>query len=767
MPMETNMNVGIRPIERPQAPTGTEGVQRRGDGGGSSGFSPRTNVTIQNAVDNMAGILSKISTYQAEGMERMPEDLQKVIQNVMKQAFSMEETLEQGIGSSLESQRFSMEQLTALSRMLTQMGNLVDKGYSLEISDGLTALLTNLKAYLTSQTAGNALEPVLINKMAFELLNEVPLEDMPSSVQYLLSSLNLGENLTLVGNQDENSLAFLKQLVRYFMPRPGGETATGNPAASGRANFFTPGQTQAQGAFSGQNQFIPSGQFGGATFQSQGGSLPSGAGFGANFSETAAPGQLPNQNLTQVATPASGEAPGQMPTTSGATNQNTTLTSQGQPTNPTNVPPQGANQNAALPESATPAQSGQIPTAPQGNQGGQGAALDAATPQGQGGTPTTPQGQTAPSAGQSPAPNASATTNPTTLSTNQSSAPAATPAQGQPPSQQSSPPTSGSPSKQAATEQSSGEQAASRTATNTNTPTAPATEAKAPQQIFNLMRRSGAANHQREFAPGANVGREPGAVRQAQNQFMRNTIQNTPQTMDTMRSAAALLLNRATLTPGDTLLLQDFVNGNETMLSDKEARQLQSLLRLCQQNVPATIQQAAAQQDIPDLTRLWAFMQLCDFAMAKRLNGRQLKSAGKQLAEFVVTMRHSMGGDNSSTVQGQRSLNFMLPIYMGENEKAYPTYIHVYDEDAMDPETGQWEKETWLRLCLLTDNIGAVEITCRVYNNTELDMRLFFSSHEVAEDFREYVGDFRDFMDSSELKLNDFKIGAVGERRFM
>ena len=72
--MEASMNVGVRPIERPQAPS-VDGVGRRGDGGGSSAaFSPKTNVSIQNAVDDMAGVLAKISTNQMDAVEKMPED---------------------------------------------------------------------------------------------------------------------------------------------------------------------------------------------------------------------------------------------------------------------------------------------------------------------------------------------------------------------------------------------------------------------------------------------------------------------------------------------------------------------------------------------------------------------------------------------------------------------------------------------------------------------------------------------------------------------
>lgn len=255
------------------------------------------------------------------------------------------------------------------------------------------------------------------------------------------------------------------------------------------------------------------------------------------------------------------------------------------------------------------------------------------------------------------------------------------------------------------------------------------------------------------------------AINQAKAQLMMQTMENTPQAMDTMKSLAQLLLREADLTPKDAALLQNFVNGQSTQLTEKDARQLQQMIRLCQANVPATVQQAALQQEIPDLPRLWAFMQLCDMTAAKRMNAHQLKRAGKDVAAFAASMRSAMGGDNSS-VQGQRSLNFMLPMYMGE-ESTYPAYIHVFDEKQPDPATGEIKKETWLRLCVLTDNIGAVELTCRVYNETQLDMRLFFSDTDTANEFREQADALKESLKDSSLKLNELKIGAAGERRFL
>lgn len=257
------------------------------------------------------------------------------------------------------------------------------------------------------------------------------------------------------------------------------------------------------------------------------------------------------------------------------------------------------------------------------------------------------------------------------------------------------------------------------------------------------------------------------AMQQAKAQLMSQTMENTPQTMETMKDLAQLLLKNAQLTQRDAQLLQNFVNGRQSTMGEQEARQLQQLIRLCQQNVPVTVQQAALQQNIPDLPRLYAFMQLCDMANTRQMNGKQLKNASRDVAAFVLAMRGSMSGDNS-VVQGQRALSFMMPMYLGENEQSYPSYIHVYDEARQDPETGYLKKETWLRLCVLTENIGAVELTCRVFDENQLDIRLFFSDSEIADEFRASMQDIRRALRGSDnLKLNELKVGAVGERRFI
>ena len=254
----------------------------------------------------------------------------------------------------------------------------------------------------------------------------------------------------------------------------------------------------------------------------------------------------------------------------------------------------------------------------------------------------------------------------------------------------------------------------------------------------------------------------------AKTVLLKQPLQNTPQTMDTMKDIAQLLMKNQNITERDTSTLQNFINNTHDHLNEGEARHLQNLLRLCQQNVPITVQQAAVQQKLPDLPRLWAFMQLCDMApLTSKLSAKAFKRAGRDVAEFANAMRQSMGGENSSVqnaAQNNRSLQMMMPLYVGDNDSSYPTYLHVYDENAKDKETGEDKKETWLRICILTDYIGAVELTFRMYENNQLDMRFYFSERSVANEFRNYIPSLKEKLKDTELNINEVRIGSVGEK---
>ena len=129
----------------------TEAVQNRGDQGDSSAaFSQRTNVSIETAIDHMADILSKINGRQQTNVQQMPQELKELIQNMIRQSFSLETTLGQGLGSTAASQRFSTDQLTTLARILNQLGAMAETDSSgiPRVGDDLAALFTGLKTAL-------------------------------------------------------------------------------------------------------------------------------------------------------------------------------------------------------------------------------------------------------------------------------------------------------------------------------------------------------------------------------------------------------------------------------------------------------------------------------------------------------------------------------------------------------------------------------------------------------------------------------------------
>lgn len=662
MAMETTaMPTGIRPIERPQG-TQTTGVQRRGQPSVSP-FAPRTDVDLQNSVADVAGLLSKIASAKEDAMDKISPQIQKLIDKIMQQSFSLEATLAEGLGTTLESQRFAIDQLFTLSRMLYQMGALSEQGKPAALSDEMQALLSNLKELVTTME-GSDMEPTMLHKLAFEVLDGKQAEELPAMMQYML--MQQGAGAEIAPQAESDSLGFLKQLMDYFMPRPAVKESVpqeqGTPQnASGETAEEAPAE---QENVQGNTQTRESAQ--------------------TRELANAKPGAQTQETLAEQE----------------------------------NARETGSPQQSKGSESAAPQQNAE--GAPKQTQNAQEQPRAQETVQ-----QNAPQGQAA------RADNASARRG------GESNAQIY------------------AWENEAAEEQST---AAQTTGTDSQDPFA-------ELMRKGLERMRGRLQQQPTSSQQA-VQEEPAS---SQTIFGRTPepppMQNTPRTMETMRDLASLLLKDAELTPEDERLLTDFVNGNQTMLSEKEAKELQMLLRLCEKNVPASVQQSAQQKGMEDLPRLWAFMELCDLAMIKERDGKSLKKASKSLSDFASMMKNSILPENGRTAEGHRSMSFMTPLYMSDDmQKPYPAYIHVYDEAQKDEAGGPPKKETWIRVCLLTENIGAVDVSFRMYEGSNLDVRIYFSERENIEDFRGYMDEFRASFDDKPLTLMSVKVGVAGAK---
>lgn len=675
--METNISSStpaIQSTSRTQSSEVKTISSRRDVGSATSGFAPRTNVSIGNSVNTMAGILAKVASSSAEATETMPKQLQQLINEVMQSAFSVEASLGEGVGSALESSRFSTEQLTILNRMLEQLAGASANGETGMLSDELGALLTNAKALMDKMDLPNG---TILNKLAFQLMNDKGMEELPKELQQLLMQLagNMqGASSQLQGQND--GMSFLKQLVDVFFPRSMFKGPSNTGTSQQNANMQ--GQSNTQGQPAMQNMVN-----------------------GSNANST---GNANNTPLQQNV-PSGNNAGAQVQSMP----QNNTANGNAQPQNMANTP---NNQGQPLPQN--------------GNQG------NVQNPMPQGNNNANTSNLTQNNSGQNTAnmPNSSNTPN--------------------------------------SANTANGTNAGNTTLTN-NTGNA--------NNTSNTQNNQGMVPRQEE--PGENTlfqrifnrqsgGMEPGSIAhmlktkmQQKMSLHQNVFQNNTANLNAMKDMAQMLLRNTTLTMKDAQLLRGFVNGNQGSLNMQEAKQLNLLLRMVQGNVPAALQQAGQQQGMEDLPRLWAFMQLCEMATLKNMKEKDLKSASKQLSTFVNSMKGSMQSQGTFQADGQKSINFMIPLFFGSAEESYPAYVHIYDDNNAKGPDGKKHKETWLRVCVLTDNIGAVEMTCCLFDGQSLSMRVLFSEDNVVKDFKEVLPEIRKSLNNTPVTLTDVRVGTI------
>ena len=728
----TGMTPSVQPAERTQETKGDKLSVKR-DGGGSSGsaFSPRTDVNIKNSIDNMAGVLSKISTHHSEAENAIPSELKNIIQNIMRNAFTVEGTVGEGVGSSLASQRFSVEQLNTLGRIMTQLGQMADQGKLGDFSEGLQTVFDNLKSVLGNNSS---MEPVNINKLAFQLMQLPEGEEMPRQLEQLLAQLAAVTNPqpSQGVQQPTEGLNILNKLVDAFFPK---SAFTGDAAQS------QPQQGNAQGTMMGNS----------AQGASQGGELASQVGqTGAQAGQTPSQaGQMPSQTVQMAQSGGNASPANNMP------GGNTTVGNNAMTGN--NIMPEGE----AMP------QSGQ--TAQQVNGGGQGAQQTQTGGNGpQMANQTQPGGNSPQMASQIQQGTTGTTVNTAGNPANATSVMAENTAMPQ------------------GMVQTQGNQSTQQNTAMPNQSTMAAEEANQSQTNFTIPGREtinvrlnniGMAYEGTSARMNGPVEQNP-LFRSIFNRFgPQQPIENNnapaattqyqlPQ-MDSqqvalaLRDAGQLIMKNMELTPKEAQLLNNFINENQGMLSEQDAKQLNTLLRTIEGNMPASVQQAAQKMGFDALPKLWAFMQLADISTLKKMKGYQYRSASKEIVNFTNAIKGSMDSDGAFKADGQKSISYMMPLYVGDGTLSYPAYLHIYDEPPHEDEYGVTRKDTWFRVCVLTDEIGAVDVVCRLYDGNNLNLRVVFSDNEAVDEFKEYLPDIRKALYNTPINLTDLKIGTV------
>lgn len=196
-------------------------------------------------------------------------------------------------------------------------------------------------------------------------------------------------------------------------------------------------------------------------------------------------------------------------------------------------------------------------------------------------------------------------------------------------------------------------------------------------------------------------------------------------------------------------------------LSVGERQSLQQLISLLQDDVPAKLNQAALQHNLPELKEAWVLLKMASAKEWLNLPTDVLLKSSQNVHEMAASLLRGATDQSGDQGNKQNSITLAMPLYFGEEARPYPAYIHISQDQERRNSAADFVPETWLRLCMATDNIGIVNMIFHVYGNNQLNIKVVFSDVGAAEDFASSVPDIEAKLAESPFTLGDISIAAM------
>ena len=273
-------------------------------------------------------------------------------------------------------------------------------------------------------------------------------------------------------------------------------------------------------------------------------------------------------------------------------------------------------------------------------------------------------------------------------------------------------------------------------------PAAQTTQQQAPQaaqsgQTTQQQTPQTPQSAQQQAPQATQSAQSPQTLQTPTSQLVTSTSATPAQQMQTLSPALAGIvtsINKSEKSPKEKIIvLANALEQVAELLAPKQSQ--------------ATQQLALRQQAMADLTNIW-----------QGESPEELKAAIKVLQELAGTMSKA-SGVTAERQDAQRVLTFAVPLYFGEGQTAYPAYVHVYhheEEDKKNP--GQKVTETWLRICLETENIGIVDTAFHLYDENILDVKVRFTDTEAAAGFANSMEEVKEQLGQLPLTLGEFLV---------
>lgn len=252
-------------------------------------------------------------------------------------------------------------------------------------------------------------------------------------------------------------------------------------------------------------------------------------------------------------------------------------------------------------------------------------------------------------------------------------------------------------------------------------------------------------------------------LRQAGAQAPAGGADGAAQTAQRLLALISQLASRQGQAEGElTQLLQQWqakVQGDpaQTLLLERAVRQFGA-------QVPPDVAQTALKSNLPDLPKFWVLLKTMEAGEWNELPAQAQRKAADVVRELASSLQRPSVWE--ADVKTEHSLlTFTNTLLFDPQGTPYPMYWHLYHQqqkDAQGRDTGEFE--TWLRVCLETENMGTVDVVFRYYDEKALDVRLRFEGEDGAEAFREVLPEVRQAVGEMPFELGDIWVSRGGKK---
>lgn len=179
-------------------------------------------------------------------------------------------------------------------------------------------------------------------------------------------------------------------------------------------------------------------------------------------------------------------------------------------------------------------------------------------------------------------------------------------------------------------------------------------------------------------------------------------------------------------------------------------------------SIPEKVRQAAAFHSLPELQEAVVWQKVVDSLPWLKMPTETLEQASRTLREMAAAVPVSKQSA-AETPGGQKVLVITMPVFFADG-RAYPAYIHISRDREQADNPAAPVRETWLRMCVATDNLGVVDMVFHLRGQQQLSIRVTFSNREAGEEFRSVLPDLRGALAESELTVADIAVAATTEK---